>query len=176
MDLMEVTGPQVATLFASLDPHGPAFFPVAWAGESSSENWFDIGRDYTERWHHQAQIREAVGAPLLDSPEWLRPVIELSMHAFRRALDDVHAAPGTSLVFRVTGAADGSYSVIRSADAWSVFRGAATPAAARAECDADTAWRLFFNALADGEARRRVATDGDPRLVERVWKVRGVMV
>jgi uncharacterized protein (TIGR03083 family) len=176
MDLMEVTGPQVAGLFATLDPRGPAFFPVAWAGESSSENWFDIGRDYTERWHHQAQIREAVGAPLLDGPEWLRPVFELSMNAFRRALEDVHAAPGTALVFLVSGAAGGTWSVVRSADAWSVFRGAATPAAVRAECDADTAWRLFFNALAEGEARRRVAADGDARLIEKVWSVRGVMV
>jgi uncharacterized protein (TIGR03083 family) len=175
-ELLDVTGPQVAELVMSLDPHGPARAAVAWAGETSSENWFDIGRDYTERWHHQAQIRDAIGASPLDGPEWLRPVFELSMRAFVRALDDVRAAPGTALVLHITGTAGGTWSVVRSADAWSVCRGAATPAAARAECDTDTAWRLFFNALTEDEARRRIAGVGDEVLIHKVRTVRAVMV
>ena len=63
LDLLAVTGPQDAAYHGSLDPHAPALFNVAWAGEQTSPNWFDIGREYTERWHHQQQIREAVGAP-----------------------------------------------------------------------------------------------------------------
>ena len=63
VDLLEWSGPRVAELFASLPPDGPAHFPVAWAGEERSANWMDTGREYTEKWHHQAQIREAVGAP-----------------------------------------------------------------------------------------------------------------
>jgi hypothetical protein len=33
---------------------------VAWAGEAESKNWFHVARDYSEKWHHQQQIREAV--------------------------------------------------------------------------------------------------------------------
>lgn len=43
-------------------PWAPATFAVGWAGESESQNWFHIVRDYTEKWHQQ-QIREAVGQP-----------------------------------------------------------------------------------------------------------------
>jgi uncharacterized protein (TIGR03083 family) len=61
VDLLETTGVWVADLLESLPPHEPARFPVSWAGEMESENWMDIGREYTERWHHQAQIRDATG-------------------------------------------------------------------------------------------------------------------
>ena len=38
----------------ALDPFGAAMFPVSWAGEEESTNWFDTAREFTERWHHQA--------------------------------------------------------------------------------------------------------------------------
>ena len=71
IDLLAVTGPQDAAYQGSLDPHAPALFNVAWAGEQTSPNWFDIGQEYTERWHQQEQIREAVGAPGLTARRWL---------------------------------------------------------------------------------------------------------
>lgn len=176
IEFLEVTGPRVAELLASLDPHGPAFFPVAWADESESENWFDVGREYTEEWHHQAQIRDAVGAPALAGREWLHPVLELSLQAVRRAFRDVRVAPGTALAIHVTGEAGDTWSIVAERDGWGVYRGEPPEAAARARCDADAAWRLFFNALSDTDARRRIAAEGDPALVERLFSVRGVMV
>src|SRR6266851_4585015 len=59
VDLLELTGPQVSAYFASLHPDGEAAFSVGWAGEPVSANWFDTAREYTERWHHQQQIRDA---------------------------------------------------------------------------------------------------------------------
>lgn len=59
VDLIEWADTQLADLFRSLDPHGPAIFPVAWAGENRSENWMDMARDYTEKWHHTQQIFDA---------------------------------------------------------------------------------------------------------------------
>lgn len=177
MQFLDITGPDVAELFQSLDPHGPAFFPVAWAGESTSENWFDIGREYTEWWHHQAQIREAVGAPPLFEREWMYPVLELSMKAFGRAFKDMQVEPETSLVFEISGDAGGTWSIVAtSAVDWSVFRGGKPRATARARCDDDTAWKLFFNALPENEARRRIETTGEPALLEKLFTVRGVMV
>ena len=176
MRFLELTGPDVSELFASLDPHGPAFFPVAWAHESKSENWFDIGREYTEWWHHQAQIRDAVDASPLYDREWLNPVLELSMKAFCHTFKDVQAKPETALVFQVYGDAGGTWSVVATPEGWSVFRGAMLGAAAQVRCDEDTAWKLFFNALPETEARRRIETDGDPSLLERLFSVRGVMV
>jgi uncharacterized protein (TIGR03083 family) len=176
MQFLELTGPQVAELFSSLDPHEPAIFPVAWADEAESENWFDIGREYTEWWHHQAQIRQAVGAPALTDRKWLHPVLELSMKAFCRTFKNVRAKPDTALTIHVTGSSGGTWSVVASTDGWSVFRGEKPHAAARARCDADTAWKLFFNALSEADARECIVTDGDASLLERLFTVRGVMV
>jgi len=176
MQFLGITGPDVAELFRSLDPHGPAFFPVSWANESKSENWFDIGREYTEGWHHQAQIRDAVGAPALYEREWLNPVLELSMKAFGQAFKDLPAAPETALVFQVSGDGGGTWSVVASPEGWSVFRGEKPRATARARCDGDTAWKLFFNALPEEEARRHIETHGDSALLEKLFSVRGVMV
>lgn len=174
--LLEVTGPEVAEWLASLDPHGPAFFPVSWADESQSENWFDVGREYTEWWHHQAQIRDAVGAPALTGRKWLHPVLELSIRALGRAFKDLPADDGTAVVFHVDGDAGSVWSVVTLEGKWSVFRGEAPRAAARARCDGETAWRLFFNALSGAQARQRIKTEGEARLIERLLSVRGVMV
>jgi uncharacterized protein (TIGR03083 family) len=175
-ELLEATGPRVAELFMKLDPQSAALFPVAWADETRSRNWLDVGREYTEKWHHQAQIRDAVNAPMLMSREWLRPVLDISMMAFCRAFKDVRADSGAALVMHVTGDAGGYWSIVATDGDWSIFRGAKPQATASARCDADTAWRLFFNALSDTDARQRIETAGDPALLAKAFTVRGVMV
>jgi hypothetical protein len=74
MDLLRWADPQVAELFEGLDPERATPFGVAWAGEEWSANWFDIAREYTEKWHHQQQIRDAVGRPGLAERRYLHPV------------------------------------------------------------------------------------------------------
>jgi uncharacterized protein (TIGR03083 family) len=175
-DLLEWVGPQTAALVAALPPHGEAIFPVSWAGEERSENWFDTGREYTEQWHHQAQIRDAVGAPPLDARRWLHPVIELSLYALPVAFRGLDVPDGTALVIEVTGEAGGTWSLVRNADSWKLWRGAAERPAGHALMDGDTAWRLLFNALPPEEARRWIETEGDPALLERLIATRGVMV
>ena len=61
-DLIAWSDPPVAELFELLDPFGPGI-PVAWAGERESACWFDVAREYTERWHHTQQIFAATGRP-----------------------------------------------------------------------------------------------------------------
>jgi uncharacterized protein (TIGR03083 family) len=95
--LLAVSGPEVAAFVESLDPQGQALFPVAWAGEEVSLHWMDTGREYTERWHHQQQIREATGRAGLLGREWLRPVLEISLRALPHAYRGVEAEVGRSL-------------------------------------------------------------------------------
>ena len=175
-DLLEWSGPRVAELFASLPPDGPAPIAVAWAGEERSTNWMDTGREYTEKWHHQAQIREAVGAPGLNSRRWLGPVLELSMYALPHAFRDVEAAAGSSLTVLIDGEAGGAWHILMEGGGWVLHEGDATGAGARVRLDAETAWRLFFNALGRGEAERRVAASGDGELCAAFLAVRSVMV
>ena len=176
VEMLEVAGPAVARLVVSLPSDGEAIFSVAWAGEESSRNWFDIGREYTEWWHHQAQIRDAVGAPPLASARYLRPVLELSLYAVPVALRGVEAAEGTALTARISGEAGGDWSLVRSGPSWRLFRGAAQRPALVVKMDADAAWRLFFNALDAEGARKRIAFEGDAAFAERFLAARGVMV
>ena len=176
IDLLEWSGPQVAELFASLAPDDPAPVSVAWAGEDSSANWMDVGREYTEKWHHQAQIRGAVGAAPLDGRRWLAPVLELSMYALPYAFRDVGAKDGDALAVAIGGEAGGVWHIIKRGNGWELREGNAAEAGARVRLDADTAWRLFFNALRGDEAARRVAAEGDERLCAAFLNVRSVMV
>jgi uncharacterized protein (TIGR03083 family) len=175
-DLLAVAAPQVAAVMASLPPHEQALIGVAWAGEERSENWFDMGREYTEHWHHQAQIRDAAGAPGLYERRWLHPVIELCLYALPVAFRGLDRPAGAALVLEVTGEAGGTWTLVRTGDAWKLWRGAAERPAANAQMDGDTAWRLFFNALPAEAARTKIAAEGDPALVERLIAARGVMV
>ena len=176
VELLGVTGPLVAQLVASLPPHERALFPVSWAGEQESENWFDIGRDYTERWHHQMQIRDAVGAPLLLERRWLHPLLDLSLRALPHAYRDLNAAAGTAVTVRVTGDGGDAWSLVRDANAWQLYRGAAPNASATVTLDPDFAWRLLYNALTHEQARQRARVEGDAALIEPLFAMRSVMV
>jgi hypothetical protein len=175
-DLLAYSGRELAAVVATLDPDAPAPFSVLWAGQSASTNWFDLGREYTEKWHHQAQIRLAVGAAPLDGARFFHPVLAFSMHALPRALEGEAAPEGTAVSVRVTGEAGGTWSAVRGAAGWRLFEGEAPSPAARIAMDGATAWRLLYNALSSDEAGRRVTTDGDRRLAAAVLRARSVMV
>lgn len=148
LGLLKVSGPQVAELFSSLDPDGPAFFSVAWAGEASSKSWFDLGREFTERWHHQQQIRLAVGAPLLNEPPWLRPVIDISVRALPHRYARTPAAEGARVLLEIRGPSGGTWSLVRQRSSWGLYAGSDDePETTRISLDEDTAWRVFFKAL-----------------------------
>ncbi len=176
VDLLELTGAWVAELMASLPPEGPSLFAVSWAGEEASQNWMDTGREYTERWHHQMQIREAVGAPPLLARRWFEPVVEMSVRALPPAFASLDAPPGTTASLTITDACPGSWSVVRHAGGWGVFRGRPGTPDAEVEMSSDDVWRLWFNALTPEGARSRASSSGDDRLVMRLLGARAVLV
>lgn len=161
VDLLEVTGPQVVELFRSRDPFARAHWAVAWAGEAESPHWFDVGRDYTERWLHQQHVREAVGAPLLSGRVWLGPVLELFVRAVPFALRGFVRTPGTAVHVAITGEAGGDWTVQRVEAGWALSAGAAPGAAASVRLSDDTAWRLFSKGLPPDAARLRCRVEGD---------------
>jgi uncharacterized protein (TIGR03083 family) len=175
IELMDLTAPQVHRFFGSLDPHARASFGVAWAGEDSSPVWFDIGREYTERWLHQQQIREAVGAPGLLGREWLYPALDIFMRALPHTYRAVHAEPGQSIHFAIRREAGGDWTLRRQSQGWSLFTGGDNHPAARVSLDQETAWKLFSKGLSPEAARRSVQIEGDPRLGEPVFGALAVM-
>lgn len=47
-DLIEKSTSELATVFEAMPLDAPALFGVSWAGEQTSEGWFDVGREFTE--------------------------------------------------------------------------------------------------------------------------------
>ena len=175
-DLLAITGGWVADFVAGLPPHAPSVFPVSWAGEATSENWMDLGREYTERWHHQAQIRDAVGAPGLLAPTWMEPLLDFSVRALPHAYAALEAPAGTCVVLDVHGETPGTWSVVRSDRRWRVLTGRPTAPDAVVRVATDDAWRMFYNALSRADARGRVEVTGAEALAEPLFRARSVIV
>jgi hypothetical protein len=164
IDLLAFTGPKVYATLAALDANAASAYPVSWAGERRSANWFDIGREYTERWHHQQQIRDAVGASPLTSREWLHPVLDIFIRALPFQYRDTPAADGDAISITVSGQAGGTWTLVRGADSWELFEG--PPAASRSLViiSQDDAWRLFTKGMHGEVAESRAVVEGDAEL------------
>lgn len=175
-DLFELASRDLADWFEALPLEAPALFGVSWAGEMTSEGWFDVGREFVELWHHQQQIRLAVGAPLLNETRFLRPVLEISMRALPHAFRDERREPGCTVVVDVSGPAGGTWTLTRAADRWTLATGEPPRADARAKMTEDTAWRLLLHALPAADAEIAIVVSGDRELLAPLVKARAVIV
>lgn len=175
IEFLEITGAQVTELFKSLDPFGPALFGVAWAGEEGSQNWFDVAREYTEKWHHQQQIRDAVGAPPLTGRKWLFPVLDTFLRGLPYTYRETTADEGARIVFIVTGEASGDWVLSREGGAWKLYSGKSETTACAVRMDQDTAWRLLTKGLSREEAAARVQFTGDATLGQPILGMLSVM-
>lgn len=176
IDLYALAGADLAAFFELAPLDTPAWIPVSWAGQRASPNWLDIGREFTEIWHHAAQVRDAVQAGPFPDPLWLRAVLDVSMHALPYAYRDVHADATTAITIAVTGDAGGTWTLRRLQDGWDISEGADGTPAATATMTADTAWRLLFNALSPADLSSRVRVDGPAELGRPLLAARSVIV
>jgi uncharacterized protein (TIGR03083 family) len=175
VELLDVVGRQLVDWFESADLDAKATFSVAWAGEQASAAWFDIAREYTERWHHHQQVAEAVQAPGLTARKYLYPVIDISMRALPFAYRDVPAAPTTGVTFEVTGDAGGAWTLVRDTDAWRLFAGSLPHVAAHVRVDQDTVWRMFFKQRTRDQVLTAMAVGGRTDLAHPFAGVLAVM-
>jgi uncharacterized protein (TIGR03083 family) len=175
MDLMDWAEPQLHQYLESLDPHATGVFGVAWAGEEQSPTWFDIGREYTERWLHQQQIREAVGAPGLTSRQWLSPALDIFVRALPFSYREVEADPNTRIELRIGGEAGATWTLVRSSQSWQLFSGAVPDPTTVVSLDQEAAWKLFSKALPPDQASREIGIVGDPRLGQPLLRTLAVM-
>jgi uncharacterized protein (TIGR03083 family) len=175
-DVLGLAGSALADFVEALPDDAPALFPVSWAGEDRSFGWFDVGREFTELWHHQAQVRDAVGAPSPPDPRWLHAVLLIALRGLPHAYRDVPAAPGQGLTIEITGAAGGLWTLRRDLTRFRLWAGEEAGEAARVAMSDDTAWRLLFNALPGNSADALVTRSGDPALSAPLLRARSVIV
>jgi len=174
IDLMEITSKEVQELFHGLDPHAPALWGVSWAGEEASANWFDIAREYTERWHHQQQIRIAVERLGISSRELYFPVLDTFMRGMPHAFRSVEAREGTLVEIQITGEAGGSWFVEKCDSHWRLEQHS-TSVDATLVMDQELAWRVFTKAVDAQSAASQVAISGDRSLATQALTLIAVL-
>ena len=119
-DLLDITGHEVVQYFKSLDLMA-INGPVSWAGPDPAPVWFDVAREYTERWHHQQHIREAVQQPGLTEATFLRPVLDTFVRALPYTFRSVEAPENTVAELMIVGDAGAAARNV-SADAHRPYR------------------------------------------------------
>jgi uncharacterized protein (TIGR03083 family) len=171
--MLETASAESAAFHESLDPFARATFPVSWAGESESLNWFDTARELTERWHHQQQIRLAANRPGLMDRRFLFPVLDCFLRALPHAYRTVSANEGVIVNVRIEGDAGGLWSIRHGPDGWIWNDPAQGTPACRIQIPQSTAWRLFTKGISREEAE--VQVDGDRELAGPLLGLRAVV-
>jgi uncharacterized protein (TIGR03083 family) len=163
IDLLQFVGGQMCDYFRSLDPYalGGA---VSWAGPEPAPVWLDLAREYTERWHHQQHIRDAVGRPGLVGPRYLAPALATFVRALPHAFRETITADGAVATLTVAGESGGRWSVRCEGGEWQLYAGAPEQAAAEVIIHQDDAWRLFTRGLSPDQARQRMTVRGGQAL------------
>lgn len=175
-DLLEKATADLNDWVEGLGPDAPALFGVSWAGEQTSEGWFDIGREFTELWHHQEQIRMAVGAASLEDPRFLQAVIEIAVRGLPHAYRDAAAAEGETVAIDVTGRSGGTWTLTRTGERWTLHVGEPPVPTTRVQMTDDAAWKLLFNALPEGEAAAALRIDGRSPLAAPLLRARSIVI
>lgn len=162
-DLLRHLGNQVCDHFQSLDPHALGG-PVSWVGPEPAPVWLDLAREYTERWHHQQHIRDAIRQPGLKEPRYLAPALDAYVRALPRTFRHASAGDGTLFTLTISGESGGRWSLLREQGLWRLYRDVAREPDAGVLIDQDSAWRLFTNGLDSAEARSKTELVGDQSL------------
>jgi uncharacterized protein (TIGR03083 family) len=172
IDLLRWSGDETQAYFASLDMFAIGE-PVHWAGPDPAPVWLDVAREFTERWLHQAQIRDAVKAPALTEPRLFLPLLDTLVRALPHTFRDADAPEGTHVLLLMTGVgAEGlaplQWSLVLEDGRWALFDSAPVQPAATVRMDGNTAWRLFTKGITKAEALARARIEGDAHLGEKV--------
>ena len=174
VEMIENTSKQMCQLFAELDPNAPAIWAVTWAGENDSANWFDIAREYTERWHHQQQIRVATGRDAISSRELFYPVLDTFLRGLPHAFREVVANRGTLIQIDIQGEAGGTWFLEQSGSKWQLRDDGESPAA-KLTLDQELAWRVFTKAVDPETAAAQAGLEGDQVLARQVLSLVAVL-
>lgn len=173
-DLLESTGHLYLEQLRRLDPFKPAVFAVSWAGHSESPNWFHIAREFTEKWHHQQQIRDAVNRKGIMIREFYFPVLDTFMQALPHVYRNTDAPQGTTIQVSVSSEAGGNWYLSRTGNQWQLIQPVNT-CSAQITLDPDIAWKLFTKAIPAEEARRKTPCSGNPDLANPLFSMVAVM-
>jgi uncharacterized protein (TIGR03083 family) len=170
IDLIAYVGKQANDFFADIDPFEPGD-PVSWAGPNPAPKWLDLAREYTERWHHQQHIRNAVGIPGLKEPRFFAPVLDAFVRAMPYTYRAVVALEGTCVTLKISGDSGGRWTIQREGKGWNLYVGTKQPSDAVVTIDQEDAWRLFTKGIDPAQVRARSSLAGDENLGAKIFQM-----
>ncbi len=166
-DLLQYTGEPVNVFWRTMNPYSMGG-AVSWAGPDPAPVWLDIAREYTEQWHHQQHIRDAVNRPGMTEARYLAPVLATFVHALPYTYRDVQAEEGTTVTLTIAGDAGGTWSVRREGNRWQLYVGQPPELAAEVILPEDVAWRLFTKGIDKNAAQAQAVLRGQAALGEKI--------
>ncbi len=176
IELLETTGKQYSDYLRTLHPFDKAAFSVAWAGEEQSDNWFHIAREYTEKWHHQQQIRLAVGQTReLYRAVFYHPHLETSMRALPHHYRDVTGNLHDVIKFTITGEGGGDWFLYHDATQWVLVVDCELKPVCEVSIEGEIAWRIFTKEIQKEEAEKQIKITGEQVLGEKIMDMLAVM-
>lgn len=175
LDLLKSSGKEYCEYLATLNPNETAKFSVAWAGENESKNWFHIAREYTEKWHHQQQIRNALGGDtLLLEEKWFLPYLETSVRALPHHYRDLEAKECNLIKFTFKGRIEKSWFLYFS-DGWELITSTSLKPTCTVVIQDDIAWKIFTKGIKKEEAINKSQIIRDQKLGEKIFNMVAVM-
>jgi len=175
IDLLESSGKEYIKHLESLPPFENALFSVAWAGQETSPNWFHIAREYTEKFLHQQQIRDALNKKGIMTIELFRPFLEIVMQAFPFTFKAVKAEKGTVVSLKITYEIGGTWSIIQAENSWKLTHSPMDHPKAIVQMDPNTAWKLISKSWKPDQVSDLVTISGDKTLGNKVLEITGFM-
>jgi uncharacterized protein (TIGR03083 family) len=174
--LHKATGSLTTSYYQSLDPDEPAIFPVDWAGETESLNWMHQAREYTEKWHHQQQIREATGHDGIMTREFFYPFIDTFFKALPHTFKNIGASINTQIKITVISGIGGNWYLKKIKEGWSLSKETDTDIfAATVKIPPEVCWKLFSKSIRPDDIRARVEITGNAELAGQVLNMVSVM-
>ena len=171
VSLLEITATPYYECLRALPPFEKSLFAVDWAGQAHSTNWFHIAREYTEKWHHQQQIHEAVGSPGNMESKFFSPLIQTFMQALPHTYRNTKATEGASIDVRV---GDDHWTLSFRGNKWNFGENTDSPAV-KIEIEPAIAWKLFTKGINREQAGQKIVSTGDRRLGEPILTMVSVM-
>jgi len=138
-----------------------------------SYNWFDMAREYTERWLHQQQMRDAMKDNQIMTTELYQPFLHIFMQAWPHTMKDVKAEAGAILKTMVTGM--GEWYLKREKTRWKLQGNSEDKITAETIIDSDIAWKLFSKSIRKEEVKEGITINGDQSLGKKVLDMLSVM-
>lgn len=165
VDLLKSTGKPFCEYYATLDPFEKAEYSVAWAGENESTNWMHIAREYTEKFLHQQQIRDATDKQGIMTKEFYLPFLETCMYALPYTLRNTKADTESILKMSITGEISGQWFVQYNGQEWERID---SPSGAQPITeifiDHYVSWKLFSKSLRPKDFTNEIKINGNQEL------------